>query len=75
MSDPNDPLIAKRDTPHWSLYQRENFWKPSEGELPLFNTGISSSYHKGSLGLLIARFTDPGKLEELAKEKLTQGGW
>ncbi|MCJ1244333.1 hypothetical protein MMC30_001531 [Trapelia coarctata] len=56
MSDPNNPYIEKRDTPQWSLYQRENFWKVNEGEVPLFNT-------------------EPGKLEELAKEKLTQGGW
>jgi hypothetical protein len=43
MSDPNDPLISKRDTPQWSLYQRENFWKPSEGELPLFDTDMLSN--------------------------------
>ncbi|MCJ1468372.1 hypothetical protein MMC07_007000, partial [Pseudocyphellaria aurata] len=56
MSDPNNPNIKERSTPQWSLYQRENFWKPNTGEVPLFNT-------------------EPGKLEELAKEKLTQGGW
>ncbi|KAI9761138.1 MAG: Cytosolic iron-sulfur protein assembly protein [Chaenotheca gracillima] len=56
MSDPKNPNINQRSTPQWALYQRENFWKPNEGEVPIFNT-------------------DPGKLEELAKEKLTQGGW
>jgi len=38
MSDPNSPHIKKRDTPQWSLYQRENFWKANDGEVPLFNT-------------------------------------
>ncbi|MCJ1427826.1 hypothetical protein MMC29_005732 [Sticta canariensis] len=56
MSDPNNPNIKERSTQQWSLYQRENFWKPNTGEVPLFNT-------------------EPGKLEKLAKEKLTQGGW
>ena len=56
MSDPNNPNISNRSTPQWSLYQRENFWKVNEGQVPLFNTS-------------------PGALEDLAKEKLTQGGW
>ncbi|CRK24986.1 putative lactate 2-monooxygenase PB1A11.03 like protein [Verticillium longisporum] len=56
MSDPNSPHIKHRDTPPWGLYQRENFWKPNEGQVPLFNT-------------------HPDKLEQLAKEKLTQNGW
>lgn len=56
MSDPNNPNIDKRSTPQYALYQRENFWKPNTGEVPLFNT-------------------EPGKLEELAKTKLTEGGW
>lgn len=56
MSDPNNPNAKKRDTEQWSLYQRENFWKPNTGEVPLFNT-------------------EPGKLEELAKQKLSEGGW
>ncbi|KAM0324360.1 hypothetical protein ACHAQA_008141 [Verticillium albo-atrum] len=56
MSDPNSPHIKKRDTPSWGLYQRENFWKPNDGQVPLFNT-------------------HPDKLEQLAKEKLTQNGW
>lgn len=38
MSDPNSPHIKKRDTPSWGLYQRENFWKANEGEVPVFNT-------------------------------------
>ncbi|KAK3171127.1 hypothetical protein OEA41_003211 [Lepraria neglecta] len=56
MSDPNNPNIDKRSTPQYALYQRENFWKPNTGEVPLFNT-------------------EPGKLEELAKQKLTEAGW
>jgi len=42
MSDPKNPNIEKRTTPKWSLYQRENFWKPNTGEVPLFNTGMVS---------------------------------
>ncbi|TEA17373.1 putative lactate 2-monooxygenase [Colletotrichum sidae] len=38
MSDPNSPHIKNRDTPSWALYQRENFWKLNEGEVPPFNT-------------------------------------
>ncbi|OIW27909.1 FMN-dependent dehydrogenase [Coniochaeta ligniaria NRRL 30616] len=38
MSDPNSPHIKNRDTPQWGLYQREQFWKANEGEVPLFNT-------------------------------------
>lgn len=53
--DPNNPDRTKR-TPLWGLYQRQNFWKSNEGEVPPFDT-------------------DPGKLEDLAKEKLTQNGW
>ncbi|KAL2055579.1 hypothetical protein ABVK25_004387 [Lepraria finkii] len=56
MSDPNNPNINKRSTSQYALYQRENFWKPNTGEVPLFNT-------------------EPGKLEELAKQKLTEAGW
>ncbi|CAN9295190.1 unnamed protein product [Alternaria alternata] len=54
--DPVNPNQKVRSTPQYALYQRENFWKSNEGEVPLFNT-------------------EPGKLEELAKEKLSQGGW
>ena len=39
MSDPEAPGIAKRDTPSWGLYQRENFWKQNDGIVPPFNTG------------------------------------
>ncbi|KAH8906646.1 FMN-dependent dehydrogenase [Coniochaeta sp. PMI_546] len=38
MSDPYSPHIKKRDTPQWGLYQREQFWKANDGEVPLFNT-------------------------------------
>ncbi|KAG7004611.1 hypothetical protein G7Y79_00024g055610 [Physcia stellaris] len=54
--DPKAPNGKLRSTPQFAMYQRENFWKPNTGEVPLFNT-------------------EPGKLEELAKEKLTEGGW
>jgi hypothetical protein len=39
MSDPSNPNIQKRSTPQWALYQRENFWKANDGEVPPFNTG------------------------------------
>ncbi|KAL6159348.1 hypothetical protein ACJBU6_03429 [Exserohilum turcicum] len=54
--DPVNPNQKARTTPQYALYQRENFWKSNEGQVPVFNT-------------------EPGKLEELAKEKLSQGGW
>ncbi|GKT45459.1 putative leucine aminopeptidase 2 [Colletotrichum spaethianum] len=38
MSDPDSPHIKNRDTPSWGLYQRENFWKLNDGEVPQFNT-------------------------------------
>lgn len=38
MSDPKSPYIAKRDTPSWGLYQRENFWKQNDGQVTVFNT-------------------------------------
>lgn len=38
MSDPNSPHIKARNDPSWGLYQRDNFWKLNEGEVPLFNT-------------------------------------
>lgn len=45
-----------RMTPEFAEYQRENFWKSNNGEVPPFNT-------------------DPNKLEERAKQKLSEGGW
>lgn len=42
MSDPFAPQNKERDVPTWGLYQRENFWKPNDGEVPLFNTRESS---------------------------------
>jgi hypothetical protein len=38
MSDAKSPYIQKRDTPQWSLFQRDLFWKLNEGEVPQFNT-------------------------------------
>ena len=39
MSDPKNPNIEERSTPQYALYQRENFWKSNDGEVPPFNTG------------------------------------
>lgn len=36
---PENPNGKFRKTPQYALYQRENFWKPNEGEVPLFDTG------------------------------------
>lgn len=36
--DANNPNIEKRSTPQWALYQRENFWKANDGQVPPFNT-------------------------------------
>ncbi|KAI0165012.1 FMN-dependent alpha-hydroxy acid dehydrogenase [Xylariaceae sp. FL1272] len=55
MSDPRNPNRTQRTTPQWSLYQRELFWAPNEGQHPPFN--------------------DPQKLRELAKQRLSEGGW
>lgn len=38
MSDANNPNIKQRTTQQWSLYQRELFWKPNNGELAPFST-------------------------------------
>ena len=46
MSDPKQPNINNRDTPAWSLYQRENFWKLNDGEVPPFDTGANSYIHQ-----------------------------
>lgn len=54
--DANNPNIEKRTTPQWALYQRENFWKANDGQVPPFNT-------------------DPLKLEQRARERLTEAGW
>ncbi|KAF2707200.1 FMN-dependent alpha-hydroxy acid dehydrogenase [Pleomassaria siparia CBS 279.74] len=54
--DPKNPNRDARSSPQYGLYQRENFWKSNDGQVPPFNT-------------------EPGKLEELAKAKLTENGW
>lgn len=38
--DPVNPNQKARSTPQYALYQRENFWKSNEGEVPVFNTGM-----------------------------------
>ncbi|KAJ5373379.1 hypothetical protein N7517_005385 [Penicillium concentricum] len=67
MSDPTNPHIKDRSTPQWGLYQRENFWKQNEGTTP-FDYGPAK--HIETL-----TSTDPRKMEERAKEKLSEGGW
>jgi len=42
--DPVNPNQKVRSTPQYALYQRENFWKSNEGEVPLFNTGEYDTY-------------------------------
>ncbi|KAJ6108077.1 FMN-linked oxidoreductase [Penicillium sp. IBT 18751x] len=39
MSDPTNPNIKNRNTPQSGLYQRENFQKVNQGQIPLFDTG------------------------------------
>jgi hypothetical protein len=34
------PNAKARTTPQYAMYQRENFWKVNDGEVPLFNTGM-----------------------------------
>ncbi|KAF2642241.1 L-lactate dehydrogenase [Massarina eburnea CBS 473.64] len=36
--DPNNPNRESRSTPQYALYQRENFWKSNDGQVPPFNT-------------------------------------
>ncbi|BDD58987.1 hypothetical protein MAP00_004222 [Monascus purpureus] len=59
MSDLSNPSIPLRSTPQWGSYQRENFWKVNESEVPPFNTDLA----------------DPEKLEERARERLGEAGW
>lgn len=51
MSDPFAPQNKERDVPTWGLYQRENFWKPNDGEVPLFNT--RQFYHVFILNIIL----------------------
>lgn len=37
--DANNPNKDHRTTPEYAEYQRDNFWKSNEGEVPPFNTG------------------------------------
>jgi len=74
--DPVNPNQKARTTPQYALYQRDNFWKSNDGEVPVFNTGkmpfvLSADYKVPNLSYT----AEPGKLESLAKEKLSQGGW
>jgi hypothetical protein len=47
--DPENPNRKIRTTPQYALYQRENFWKSNEGEVPLFDTGKFYSLHYSAL--------------------------
>ena len=40
--DANDPNKDHRTTPEYAEYQRDNFWKSNEGEVPPFNTGTQT---------------------------------
>ena len=71
--DTKNPNKNHRSTPEYAEYQRENFWGVNEGKPAPFNTG-KSFVHIGLLQWLTAS-TDPGALEELAREKLSNGGW
>lgn len=76
--DPKNPNRDSRSSPQYGLYQRENFWKSNDGQVPPFNTGIYP-HAIGSLNnpahALLTTVPDPRKLEELAKAKLTENGW
>ena len=37
--DANNPNKDRRTTPEYAEYQRDNFWKSNDGEVPPFNTG------------------------------------
>lgn len=40
--DINNPNVKSRTTTEFAQYQRENFWKSNDGEVPPFNTGTFS---------------------------------
>lgn len=40
--DANNPNKKVRNTPEYAEYQRDNFWKSNDGEVPPFNTGLYS---------------------------------
>jgi isopentenyl diphosphate isomerase/L-lactate dehydrogenase-like FMN-dependent dehydrogenase len=72
--DPENPNLKSRSTPQYALYQRENFWKTNDGQVPLFNTG--TSFPSPSLQSTNTDASqDPAALETLAKKNLTQNGW
>ncbi|KAI4120977.1 MAG: hypothetical protein LQ338_006639, partial [Usnochroma carphineum] len=51
------------------------FLFPNTGEVPPFNTGMTTNLQNSILDPFINPVTEPGKLEELAKQRLTEGGW
>jgi hypothetical protein len=59
--DPKAPNAKVRTTPQYAMYQRENFWKVNDGEVPLFNTGmyIELLYHDS---IYIHQLKSPPKL-------------
>ena len=38
--DVKNKNVSYRTTPQWAQYQRENFWRLNDGEVPPFNTGM-----------------------------------
>ncbi|KAH9817386.1 putative lactate 2-monooxygenase [Teratosphaeria destructans] len=73
--DVKNPNKDQRTTPEWAEYQRKNFWTSNEGVVPPFNTGLALLHIHQDSSQTLTIMTEPGKLEELAKEKLTEGGW
>jgi isopentenyl diphosphate isomerase/L-lactate dehydrogenase-like FMN-dependent dehydrogenase len=71
--DANNPNKDHRTTPEYAEYQRENFWASNDGKVPPFNTGmipITTPHPKTNTSR-----SDPGKLEDRAKQRLSEGGW
>ncbi|GME63684.1 FMN-linked oxidoreductase [Neofusicoccum parvum] len=61
---------------------RENFWASNEEKVPVLDTGQPQAGEELPSAIGFSKFQadecvppDPGKLKELAKNKLTQGGW
>jgi hypothetical protein len=65
--DPKAPNAKSRTTPQYAMYQRENFWKANDGEVPLFNTG-KYTYPSQTR---FSHFLKPSYQERTHKQKLT----
>lgn len=64
MSDPSSPHIKNRDTPQWSLYQRDSFWKVNDGNTPPFNTRTQWNYPKAHGTLTASRSRCAGEARQ-----------